>query len=122
MDMTTILVVEDEPMIRMLAADMLDVLGLGVVEAGDVDEALALHAEGASFEAAMIDLGLPGRPGEDLIEEMQRLKPEMPIIVTTGRDESELADRPQGGPMVFLGKPYQLADLEAALQQLNLTA
>jgi CheY-like chemotaxis protein len=117
---STVLVVDDEPMIRMLAADMLDVLGWSVVEAGGVGEALSLAGDGASFRAALIDLGLPDRPGEELVEEIRRLRPDLPIIVTTGRDESSIDGKLREAGVAFVGKPYQLSDLEAALESLNL--
>jgi DNA-binding response OmpR family regulator len=116
------LVVEDEPMIRMLAVDMLDELGWAAVEAGAAAEALELMGgKGDNLRAAIVDLGLPDRPGEELVREMRRLKPELPVIVTTGRSEGDLdqglrSDR----SVVYLGKPYQLADLEAALNALQL--
>lgn len=121
MDATNaVLVVDDEPMIRMLAADMLDVLGWSVLEAGAVDEALDIAVRGESFRAAMIDLGLPDRPGEELVEEIRRLRPGLPIIITTGQDESALDPRLRGQNTAFVGKPYQLSDLEDAMASLNL--
>jgi DNA-binding response OmpR family regulator len=118
-DMPTVLVVEDEPMIRMLAADMLDVLGWSVLEAGLGAEAVKFAEDkGERFEAALIDLGLPDCSGEDLVHDLRRLRPGLPIIITTGRDERDMdADLRSG--VVFLGKPYQLSDLEAAFSALK---
>jgi CheY-like chemotaxis protein len=109
----TVLVVEDEPIVRMLAVDMLDSLGWGALEAGGALEALRLAQEGASFQAAMVDLGLPDRPGEEVVRELRRLSPDLPIIITTGRGEGDVEGLDAG--IRFLGKPYRLADLEEAL-------
>lgn len=120
--MQTMLVVEDEPMIRMLAVDMLDELGWSALEAGAAQEALDLVGEKTEgFAAAIVDLGLPDRPGEELVREIRRLKPGVPVIVTTGRSEGDLDQGLRGdGAVVYLGKPYQLSDLEAAMTALQL--
>lgn len=120
--MQTMLVVEDEPMIRMLAVDMLDELGWSALEAGAAQEALDLVGEKTEgFAAAIVDLGLPDRPGEELVREIRRLKPGVPVIVTTGRSEGDLDQGLRGdGAVVYLGKPYQLSDLEAAMTALRL--
>jgi CheY-like chemotaxis protein len=107
------LVVEDEPMVRMLAIDMLDVLGWSALEACDAGEALRLiEADGAVFDAVMVDLGLPDRPGEELVADIRELKPRLPIIIVTGGVEPEGA---AGDGVAFLGKPYNLPELEAVL-------
>jgi DNA-binding response OmpR family regulator len=112
----TVLVVEDEPMVRMLTVDMLDVLGWAALEAGAAAEALRMvEREKAQFDAVMVDLGLPDRRGEDLVRDLRRLRPGVPVIITTGRGEDDLdADLREDG-VTFLGKPYELADLEEAL-------
>jgi CheY-like chemotaxis protein len=107
------LIVEDEPLVRILAIDMLDVLGWSAQEACDAGEALRLiEAEGAAFDAVMVDLGLPDRPGEELVADIRELRPSLPIIIVTGAAEPE--DVATQG-VAFLGKPYNLPELEAAL-------
>jgi DNA-binding response OmpR family regulator len=111
-----VLLVEDEPMVRMLTVDMLDVLGWSALEAGAAGEALRLvEREKAQFAAALVDLGLPDRRGEDLVRDLRRLRPGIPVIVTTGRGEDDMDADMRTEGITFLGKPYQLADLEDAL-------
>lgn len=112
-----VLIVEDEPMVRMLTVDMLDVLGWTALEAGAAGEALRLvEREQAQFAVALVDLGLPDRRGEDLVRDLRRLRPGLHVIVTTGRGEDDMDADLRAEPRVtFLGKPYQLADLEEAL-------
>ncbi len=111
-----VLLVEDEPLVRMLTVDMLDVLGWTALEAAAAGEALRLvEREKAQFAVALVDLGLPDRRGEDLVRDLRRLRPGLHVIVTTGRGEDDMdADLLEVG-VTFLGKPYQLADLEDAL-------
>ncbi len=115
-----ILVVEDEPLIRMLAVDMLEVLGFGAMEAGDAAEALAVDAGALNgFAALMVDLGLPDLPGEEVVRRLLQRRPDLPVIVTSGSDAAAAAQRlGLQHAVTILEKPYQLKDLEHALASL----
>ncbi len=115
-----VLVVEDEPLIRMLAADMLDMLGFGVVEAGDGAEALQASRAAGELHAMLIDLGLPDQPGEQVIRQILAERPNLPVIVATGADASAAAARLSGqGRVSILEKPYQYKDLEQLMASLD---
>jgi CheY-like chemotaxis protein len=115
-----VLLVEDEALVAMVAADTLMELGFDVVEAATARAALD-HAEAAhaDFEFAVIDLGLPDRPGEELITELKMLRPDFPIIVASGYSEEVLRSRIKvDGHFAFLAKPYDLASLQIAIDAL----
>lgn len=115
-----ILMVEDEALIRMLTADMLEVLGYDVAEAGTAAEALRIVAADQPLCAALVDLGLPDRSGDDLIHDLRAARPGLPIIVATGRDAGALSARTRGlGALTVLEKPYDLPQLEQALATLG---
>jgi DNA-binding response OmpR family regulator len=119
----TVLVIEDEAMIRMMAADMLEELGGAIIEAGAGAEALDIaRADPKGFDMAMVDLGLPDMSGEDLIVELRRLRADLPILVTTGRDVGDVGVLAGAPGLSWLGKPYQMAELERALAGMNLLA
>jgi CheY-like chemotaxis protein len=117
-----ILIVEDEALVRLLAAEDLRALGHEVEEAGDAAEALAAvaaAADGAGFDAAVVDLGLPDRPGEELVRELRRLRPGLKVLVATGYGEADLARRFGDEPApAMLSKPYDVTDLRTALEGL----
>lgn len=115
-----ILVVEDEPLIRMLAVEMLDVLGFGAVEAADAAEALAIDTDTLNGVAAlMVDLGLPDLPGEDVVRRLLQRRADLRVIVTSGSDAAAAAQRLGSRHTVtILEKPYQIKDLERALAAL----
>jgi CheY-like chemotaxis protein len=120
-DPPRILLVEDEPLIRMLAADMLEMLGYGVIEAGTGGEALDLVAQQGvqGINTLMIDLGLPDMSGEDVIIKLLAMRADLPVIVTTGSDAGAVVARLKGtGDLIVLEKPYQLKDLERAIAPL----
>jgi DNA-binding response OmpR family regulator len=116
-----ILVVEDEPLIRLMAVDMLALLGYDVLEAGSGAEAMAFASDPKyRLDALMIDLGLPDQPGEDVVRQVCALRPGLPVIVTTGSDTALAGRRLSDcGVISFLEKPYYLKDLEVAVAALS---
>jgi CheY-like chemotaxis protein len=115
-----VLLVEDEALVAMVAADTLIELGFDVVEAATAQAALNhAGADHAHFEFALIDLGLPDRPGEELIAELKLLRPDFPIIVASGHSEAALRNRIKADAHVaFLSKPYDVAGLQTAIDAL----
>jgi PAS domain S-box-containing protein len=113
-----ILLVEDEPLIQMLAVDFLEDAGLKVDTAGSAREAsnkLALVSGG--FAAVIVDIGLPDRSGDDLVREIRSMHSSLPIIVATGKGAKDVGDTFQGMKHItFLGKPYLAEDLYKALR------
>lgn len=118
-----ILVVEDEPLIRMVAVDMLNLLGYSVLEAGSGAEALAIAENPqCGLDALLIDLGLPDQPGEAVARRICEQRPGLPVIVTTGSDTAAAAPRLNGcGVVAFLEKPYYFKGLEVATAMLSTT-
>ncbi|WJR81599.1 response regulator [Bradyrhizobium sp. NP1] len=111
-----VFLVEDEVMIRMMVADMLEELGFRVAaEAGEIGEAIRL-AETADFDLAILDVNVNGKvisPVADLIKARKR-----PFIFATGYGSSGLPEEYRDRPA--LQKPFQLETLgkviEAALK------
>jgi DNA-binding response OmpR family regulator len=120
-DPPQILVVEDEPLIRMVATDMLKLLGYTVLEAASGAQALAIADDPqCRLDALMIDLGLPDQPGETVALRICQQRPGLPVIVTTGSDAVAAAPRLAGcGVVAFLEKPYYFKDLEAVVATLS---
>lgn len=118
------LVVDDEVMIRVLAVDLLDELDAEALEAGSAEEALeVVEARGGELSAVLLDLGLPDRPGEELVDDLRRLVPGLPIVVTSGQTaEHVTASFSEVDRLHILEKPYQLTDLERVFQALGLGA
>ena len=115
-----LLVVEDDALLRLSTVDMLLDLGHVAEEAGDGAAALALVDRIADFDAALVDVGLPGIRGEDLIAEIRRRRPLLGIVVTTGYTAAALRfDLASTGNIVFVGKPYDAAALRKAFATLS---
>lgn len=102
-----ILLVEDELLVRMFAVDALEDAGFRVLEAGTAAEAMKALNGAANVRAALIDMGLPDRPGDQLADEIQALRPDLPIVIASGRSGRELRERFAASPRIaILVKPY----------------
>ncbi|MEB2847494.1 PAS domain-containing protein [Rhizobiales bacterium RZME27] len=106
----TVLLVEDDALIRINTAEMLAELGHQVLEAGTAGEAMTALQRGG-FDLLVTDLGLPDMNGHELAGKARELLPEIGIIYATG-DTSVPDDIPGA---VMLGKPYDEATLKAAV-------
>lgn len=110
--MATILVVDDEPLIRMNLTDELLALGHAVIECGNVLEAIAAFASAPQIDAVVTDVDMPGGlSGLDLVRMISQTRPSLPVWVTSGRDLSELVPAPAS----FLSKPYDYRSLASVV-------
>ena len=116
-----ILVVEDEPLIRLFVADILEDVGFTVEEAANAEEAIGkLGSNTMPFDAVIIDVGLPDRPGDVLAEQLRGMWKDLPIVIATGHDRSVLGQRFGHDTRVrVLGKPYYGDMLLAALSAMG---
>ena len=113
--MPRVLVVEDEFLIRLLVADHLREAGFTVLEAFNGDEAIAILTAGAVVDLVFTDVRMPGAAdGMALLEFVQRTQPELPVLMTSGHLEPELAYA--GGAARFLPKP---CDPEAVIDAIR---
>lgn len=117
-----ILVVEDEPLVLMVAVDLLEEMGCAVEEAANGLEALARMTEQrGAIDAAVIDIGLPDRKGDELAAELRQMRGDLPIVIASGHSEADLKARFRGDTQVaVLTKPYSGQQLAAALQSLGI--
>lgn len=112
-----ILVVEDEYVIGLFIRDALEDAGFVVELAATAAEARRhFHAGAADLQAAVIDVGLPDRPGDELAGELRRERPDLPIIIATAFSETVVNRRFACDPKLrALGKPYDSPALLSAL-------
>lgn len=117
-----VLVIEDEALIQLIAADMLDEVGLGSEAAYSAAEALTkLKNDPQAFAAAIVDFGLPDRNGAELLAEMSALVPNLPLIVATGRDLGQTELLKKYRKLALLPKPYNQQQFNNALQSVGVT-
>lgn len=110
----TILVVEDEALIREIAAISLSELGYPVIEAGNAQEALELLGE-IEVLAILTDVQMPGMSGVELARRVSQKFPEAGILVTSGRAPPKASEMPRGAK--YLAKPWDSEELVAAMRR-----
>ncbi|MFK0334388.1 response regulator [Rhizobium sp. NPDC090275] len=102
----TVLIVEDELLIRMVLADALFDQGYDVLEAGNVIEAVAIIGQ-KRVDAVITDVDMPGGfSGLDLLRMMSTNHANVPVIVASGGHQLRQDDMPVGA--VFVPKPYSV--------------
>jgi PAS domain S-box-containing protein len=114
----TVLLVEDEDQLRIATATALRKRGLSVVTAADGPTAVELfRTQATDIDVVVLDLRLPGLPGQEVLRQIRAIKPKMKIIFTSAYD-AKIADiRSDHCTLKFLQKPYKFSDLFAELHE-----
>ena len=110
----TVLVIDDEEMVRDVVARMIEDLGYAAVTAADGVAGLALFGH-QTIDAVLVDLTMPRMNGADLIAALRAERPGLPIVLCTGYD------RDGRGPVkadAYLPKPFRIDALESTLAKL----
>src|ERR1017187_7669511 len=113
----TVLVVDDEPMIRRLGSKILKEAGYRVLVAGDGDEALRIFAEDPNrIDVVLLDMSMPGKSGKAVLAALQEQRHDVKVVFMSGFGESE-ALRVVGANrfLAFLQKPFNTGDLPAVI-------
>lgn len=117
MESFAVLVVEDEPLLRLDVVDFLRDSGLRVHEAANADHAIGLMEEGLTVHLLFTDIDMPGSlDGLQLAQVVAKRWPPTRIIVTSGFRKVEITDIPDGS--VFFSKPYRHQDVIASMREL----
>jgi signal transduction histidine kinase/CheY-like chemotaxis protein len=115
----TVLMVEDDPSVRLLVSDVLEELGYRAVEAADAQAAIKHLESGMTFDLMISDVGLPGMNGRQLAEIAREHRPNLPILFVTGYAENA-AIRASflGTNMAMVTKPFHIEELAAKISQM----
>ena len=110
-----VLIVEDEPLIRMGTVYLIEDAGFEVYEAGSADAAIALLELHKEIRLIFTDVDMPGSmDGLKLAHAVRNRWPPIKIIVTSGRERIAEQDLPAGGR--FFAKPYDPGEIRDALR------
>ncbi|MGK2284537.1 response regulator transcription factor [Pedomonas sp. V897] len=113
-----ILVVEDEPTLQRQLKSALEAAGYAVDAAGDGEDGHFLGST-ESYDAVVLDLGLPKMDGLKVLESWRREGHAMPVLVLTARDSwSDKVAGLDAGADDYLAKPFQIEELLARLRAL----
>ena len=106
----TILVVDDEKMIRDFAEEALQEFDYSVMTASNGEEALKMYTDNhASIDLVVMDIGMPNMGGHKCLSEIMRFDPTAKVLVASGYTmDDKVKESMEAGAVGFLGKPYQL--------------
>jgi CheY-like chemotaxis protein len=109
-----VLVVEDEPLLRLYAVSLIQDAGFATCEAGSADEAIARLECAPAIDIVFTDIDLPGTmDGLHLAAAIRHRWPPVELILTSGHAVVDPAELPERGH--FFSKPYDAAKLVGAL-------
>ncbi len=113
----TVLIIDDEEDVRIAANHMLGHLGFDTLEACDGIEGLTMFkARHQELTAVLLDMTMPEMGGEEVFREIRRMGSDVPVILSSGYNESQATRRFSGkGLAGFLQKPYTIHQLAVAL-------
>ena len=116
----TVLLVEDEPMVRLVAERALTRHGYKVITAENGEDALEVIARGEEIALLISDVVMPAMDGPTMVREARKSRPELPILFMSGYAEEQLRKSIDIANVAFLPKPFSVQELaEAARKALS---
>ena len=115
----TVLVVDDEEIVRSLAKKMVEIAGFSVLTANDGEEAVRVYREHQNeIACVLLDLTMPKMGGEETFRAIRQISPNVRVILSSGYSEETAIGRFAGlGLAGFIQKPYQLDTMIATLRE-----
>jgi CheY-like chemotaxis protein len=112
-DSGTVLVIDDEEMVRCVAKSVLESYGYSVLVAVDGRSAVELFKEVChQISVVVLDLTMPSMSGEETFGQLRTIRPNVPVILSSGYNEVEAVKRFTGKSLAgFIQKPYTATQL-----------
>lgn len=109
----TILIVDDEDVVRQVAKAMLTRLGYHVLVSSTGEDALRFARDPACrIDGVLLDLTMPHMSGREVFDELRKTRSELPVVITSGFTQTPESDAMLREPKVgFVGKPYTMEEL-----------
>jgi PAS domain S-box-containing protein len=116
----TVLVVDDDELIRSSLLTMLEFMGHRALGAPGGEEALAQLEAGAEPDLIILDMNMPGLGGSGTLPRLRALRPALPVLLATGRVDQFASDLARAHPFVtLLSKPFGMEELRQRLEALG---
>jgi len=113
----TVLLVEDEPMVRAVAERALTRHGYTVITADTGEEALDVLARGETIDLLLSDVVMPGMDGPTMVELARKERPELKVLFMSGYAEEQLRELINVDNAHFLPKPFSVQELAEAAKR-----
>jgi len=114
----TILVVEDDALVRHYVLTQLHALGYVTLDAANANEALLLARNGRAFDLLFTDVIMPGTNGRQLADEMAKFRPGLKVLFTSGYTENAIIHHGRlDEGVLLLAKPYRKSDMAIMIRK-----
>ena len=114
-----ILLVDDDPHIRLLGRELLEKLGYVVETAGEGGEVLEKVQQGPFPDLVILDFYLPGMSGLEVFRRLKSLDPGAKVLVASGFSSArEIEELRAEGAAGFLNKPFRLRELRSRIEEI----
>ncbi|WP_306599908.1 ATP-binding protein [Geothrix sp. 21YS21S-2] len=115
-----VLLVDDDELIQYSIRTVLEVLGHAATAVSSGEEALRLLEGGFQPQVVILDMNMPGLGGPGTLPRLRALRPDLPVLLATGRADPTAMDLAEAHPQVkLLSKPFTMEDLRRELQRLR---
>lgn len=111
----TVLVVDDEPLIRQISRRTLEAHGYLVTEAATGPDAIELLSHGTPLDLLIADLDMPELTGDEMVRRIRAARPDLKVLYVTGHIDLLLDARPLWDGEAFLEKPFNAVGLREAV-------
>jgi CheY-like chemotaxis protein len=115
---STVLVVDDEPVLCTLASDYLRDAGYRTLEAHNARQAIDLLEKGERVDVVISDVQMPGMDGFELRRWLRQHRPRVRVLLSSGVENVKVASGYLGPPRWLIFKPYAMDDLEQRIRDL----
>lgn len=115
----TVLIVDDEPGVLKIAARVLEGMGLRALTASDGQTAVKVFGQhAAEIACVLLDFTMPDMDGAETLQALRQIRPEAPMVLTSGYSEEEISARFAGQHLAgFIPKPFEIISLKREIQK-----
>ena len=116
---TTILIIDDEEIVRYVASDMLVMMGYKTITAAEGQEGARIYSERRDeIDVVLLDMIMPKMSGLETFRELRKIDPEARVIIASGYEEDERSQTIMNeGAAAYLRKPYLMGGLMSVIEQ-----
>jgi CheY-like chemotaxis protein len=111
----TVLIVDDEPLIRQISRRTLEGHGYRVTEAANGLDAIELLSHGTALDLLIADLDMPELTGDEMVRRIRAARPDLKVLYVTGHIDLLMDARPLWDGEAFLEKPFNPVALREAV-------
>jgi two-component system, cell cycle sensor histidine kinase and response regulator CckA len=116
----TVLIIDDEEMLRRSIATMLARKGYSVLDAADGPTAISVFkAHQEAIDVVLLDLTLPGMSGKEILKELRTIRPGVNVVLTTAYGPERALTDAGEQPVYYLRKPYGIKELTSLLRTVS---